>query len=75
MKPARTSWTKRHESVAAHRIADVMALRRRDSSYIAAVLMPDTTFSVGLQTNSTRRTTRRAGRYIRNRQVIRRTNA
>ena len=40
-----------HESVAAHRIADVKVgsflSGGVDSSYIAACLMPDTTYSVG----------------------------
>ena len=44
-----------HESVAAHRIADVKVgsflSGGVDSSYIAAVLMPDTTFSVGFDYN------------------------
>ncbi len=44
-----------HESVAAHRIADVKVgsflSGGVDSSYIAAVLMPDTTYSVGFDYN------------------------
>lgn len=48
-----------HESVAAHRIADVKVgsflSGGVDSSYIAAVLMPDTTFSVGFDYNQIQR--------------------